>query len=500
MIKILLDTNIIVYKESDNTYKDNIGVLYRIIDNNYEMIKFIHPIIKKEILQNIYDNKRQILMVRLKSYNMLDNPSKNVCDEIKNKFLKINKTINDEYDDILLNEVYLGKVDILITEDKKLKKKALALGIEKKVMNINEFIFSNNDVKKVKHDILSINKVKMGTLNINDKFFDDLKKSYPNFEEWFSRKSEEEAYCYFEKNNLLGLLFLKNEEIGDDNYDDIKPNMRINRKLKISTFKVDIPHKKIGERFMKIIFDQAIYSMVDEIYVTLFDNDDKKRNLIRYFEKFGFLYFGKKNEKELVYIRSMKKHFCNEFPLKTYPFIDKSNDTFIIPIKPKYHIYLLPDSKLLKENYKDVHMPVEYAINKYYVSAAGFLEKPKIGDNIVFYRTKQEFIPAKYSSAITTIGLVTNIFNPSSIDELVNKVKKRTVYSDSEIISYYSSKIKNTYIIEFAYITTLTNKLNLEICLNNNILQEAPRSVIKISNEQFKKILELGEVDNSILI
>lgn len=294
MIKILLDTNIIVYRESDNTYKDNIGILYRIIDNNYEMIKFIHPIIKKEILQNIYDNKRQILMVRLKSYNMLDNPSKKVCDEIKNKFLKINKTINDEYDDILLNEVYLGKVDILITEDKKLKKKALALGIEKKVMNINEFKFSNNDVKKVKHDILSINKVKMGTLNINDKFFDDLKKSYPNFEKWFSRKSEEEAYCYFEKNNLLGLLFLKNEEIGDDNYNDIKPNMRINRKLKISTFKVDIPHKKIGERFMKIIFDQAIYSTVDEIYVTIFDSDDKNRNLIRYFEKFGFLYFGKK--------------------------------------------------------------------------------------------------------------------------------------------------------------------------------------------------------------
>ncbi len=101
MIKLLLDTNIIVYRESDNAYKDNIGVLYRIIDNNYGMIKFIHP-------------------------------TKNVCDEIKNKFLKINKTINDEYDDTLLNEVYLGKVDILITEYKKLEKKALALGIEKK--------------------------------------------------------------------------------------------------------------------------------------------------------------------------------------------------------------------------------------------------------------------------------------------------------------------------------------------------------------------------------
>ncbi len=128
--------------------------------------------------------------------------------------------------------------------------------------------------------------------------------------------------------------------------------MKRNRKLKISTFKVEASGKKIGERFIKIIFDQALFSMVDEIYVTIYSNDDKKINLIRYFEKFGFNYYGKKNN-ELIYIRSMKKWFDDNNSLKNYLYIKRGNDTFVISIKFKYHTYLLTYSiidKILNYN------------------------------------------------------------------------------------------------------------------------------------------------------
>ena len=499
-MKILLDTNIIVYRESDNSSMPNIGNLYKIIDNNSMMQKYINPVIKNEILQSFKDEKRRILIGRLDSYNMLEKYSKNICEEILNKFVMVDKTVNDENDSLILTDVYTGKVDVLITEDKKIKEKALLLGIQKKVMNINEFIFMNQLEKKVNHNILDISKVKMGDLNINDEFFDGLKSSYPSFEIWFKKKKDEDAYCYFENGKLLALLFLKNEEIGDDNYKDIKPNMRISRKLKISTFKVDIKHKKIGERFMKIIFDQAIYSNVEEIYVTIFDDNDEKKNLIKYLEKFGFKYFGKKDGKELVYIRRMNKHFENEFPLKSYPYVNLDRDAFVVAIMPKYHTYLLPDSKLSREVYRNIHMPVEYAINKYYISASGFKAKPKIGDNIVFYRMKDDIIPAKYSSVITTLGIVTNIYSPNNIEQLLSIVKNKTVYTESEIKDYYTPRMKNTYVIEFAYVSTLENKLNLQECLNNGILFEPPRGVEYINKEQFAKIIELGGVDNSILI
>lgn len=150
-----------------------------------------------------------------------------------------------------------------------------------------------------------ITKVKMKDLNIDDPFFDTLKKDYPNFEEWFNKKALKDCYCYQENNQLLALLLLKVEE--NEDYSDIKPQMKSNKKLKVSTFKVDIKGKRIGTQFMKIIREQAIISSADEIYVTIFDNSEGKKELIRYLEKFGFRYFGMKNEKESVYIKDVQK-------------------------------------------------------------------------------------------------------------------------------------------------------------------------------------------------
>lgn len=498
-MKILLDTNIVVYRESDNSIKERIGELFKTIDNDVQMQKYISPIIKAEITQNLQGKQREILLNRLNSYNMLQFTSKTICPEIASKFKEEDRNTNDKIDSLILSDVYTGKVDLLITEDKKIKLKAVALGITDKVQSIDEFLFKNKIDKKVNHNILNINKVKVGQLDINDTFFDGLKNSYPGFENWLRSKENEDAYCYFENNKLLAMLMLKNEEIGED-YSDISPTMRNNRKLKVSTFKVDIKKKKIGERFIKIIFDQAIYSNVNEIYVTIFDDTDEKKALISYFERFGFSYHGKKKGRELVYVRSMNKNYIKTDPLKTYPYIDRSNDSYIVAILPEYHTYLLPDSKLSKESYRNIHMPVEYAIKKYYISATGFKQKPNIGDNLIFYRMKEGFIPAKYSSVLTTIGIVTDIYTPTNINDLVNKVKGKTVYTEEAIRNYYNSRINITYVIEFAYITTLENKINLNDCLENSILFDYPRGVEKITKEQFDKILEIGNVDNSIII
>ena len=142
-------------------------------------------------------------------------------------------------------------------------------------------------------------------------------------------------------------------------------------------------------------------------------------------------------------------------------------------------------------------MPVEYAINKYYITNCGWLEIPKIGDNIVFYRSRQEGAIAKYSSVLTTIGIVTNISIPKNAQELVNKVLGRTVYDENKLRATYS---KNTYVIEFAYITTLDKKLNYDFCKTNGILDDVPRGVLKIDNVKFQKIIELGKVDTSLII
>lgn len=494
MIKILLDTNIIIYRESDNSYKENIGDLYKIIDNSPDMFKYINKYIIEEISKTIDGKKRDIWYDRLTAYNILN--SSKISENLVAITSKLNKDDNDEIDDYILNDVYTNKVDYLITEDKKIKEKAILLNIGDKVLSIREFIFKNKDSKIVNHDILDIFRVKFGELDINDSFFDSLKKDYTGFVDWFTKKKDEYVFCYKEQDKILGLLFLKNENSETEDYSDIKPKMKQNRKLKISTFKVDVAGKKIGERFMKIVFDQAIFSMVDEIYVTIYNNDERKENLIRYFEKFGFKFWGKKGN-ELVYVRDMKKRFDSNSPLKSYPYIKRDNDSFVIPIKPKYHTFLLPDSILQREEYESKHMPVEYAVNKYYVTNSGWLEKPKVGDNIIFYRSSQEGAIAKYSSVLTTIGIVTNIIVPKDVTELIKIVSNKTAYSEEELIKSFN---KNTYVIEFAYITTLKRKLIYNECHEKGILDSFPRGVLKIDNIQFRKILELGKVDTNLII
>ena len=71
------------------------------------------------------------------------------------------------------------------------------------------------------------------------------------------------------------------------------------------------------------------------------------------------------------------------------------------------------------------------------------------------------------------------------------------MHLNKELRKIYS---KNTYVIEFAYITTLDKKLNYDFCKTNGILEVIPRGVTKIDNTQFQKIIEFGKVDSTLII
>lgn len=497
--KILLDTNIIIYRESDNVLRDKIGQLFKIIDNSPNYRKYIHPATIDEISKYSFAEKRNWLLNKLHSYNKLESLS-TLNKDLTTLTSSFNKDSNDDIDDMILNELYNNRVDILITEDKKMRKKSDLLGIRNRVKSIEEFIEENKPDEKIPHSILDIEKVFFGDLNIDDSFFDSLKNDYPEFIDWYNRKSQEEVYSYKEDNKLLGLLFLKHED-ETESYSDIVPMMTKNKKLKISTFKVAVSGRKVGERFMKIIFDQAIHSKVDEIYVTVYNNSKQKESLIHYLENYGFEYFGLKKEKELVFVRNMTPQFNNTIPTKSYPYINVNADSFILAIKPEFHTFLLPDSILQREKYQENHLPVEYAIKKMYISGAGWKEKPKIGDNIIFYRTKPESdnVNAYYSNVLTSGGVVTKIIKPSNISELINVTRGQTVYTEKEIFDYYSNKIANAYVIEFLFSYTLGKKLNHTFCLENGILDDWVRGVLKIDNDAFRKILKLGLVEQRLL-
>lgn len=89
----------------------------------------------------------------------------------------------------------------------------------------------------------------------------------------------------------MGFLYLKTEDVSE-NYSDIEPPFSPKRRLKVGTFKVESTGFRLGERFVKIIFDNAQQRNVDEIYVTLFTDRGELVALEELLYRWGFVYYG----------------------------------------------------------------------------------------------------------------------------------------------------------------------------------------------------------------
>lgn len=509
-MKVLLDTNIIIHREASRILNKDIGVLFRWLDKG-KYTKCIHPVTVQEIEKNSNKETAQILGVKLESYEILKTVSA-LQPAVEKVSLKIDVNENDRNDTFLLNEVYTERIEFLITEDKKIHKKAELLGIGDRVFNIDSFLEKvvSENPGLVDYKVLSVTKKYFGEINLEDSFFDSFKEDYKGFDKWFRKKSDEIAYVTINKGNILSFLFLKVEN-KDENYSDIQPAFLPKKRLKIGTFKVISNGVRLGERFIKIIFDNAIRYKVDEIYVTIFDKRDEQKRLIGLLEDWGFERYGTKeteNGTELVYVRDFKPGFNIDNPKFTFPYFSKNTNVFMVPIYPDYHTELIPDSILTTESPYDFteNEPHRNAISKVYICRS--VERSiKKGDILVFYRTAASGRSAYYSSVITTIaiseGKVTNITDEN---DFVLKCRKRSIFSDEELKKYWNWNPNfRPFIINFLYSHSFPTgkRINRQRLLDLSILTGAEneiRGLKRITKEQFELILKETNTNESLIV
>ena len=137
-MKVLLDTNIIIHRETKDPTKEEIGKLFWWIDKlGYE--KFVHQITVDEISLHQDPRTKKAFLTKIQSYNLLQTqaPFKSEVLAVAKKY---DATDNDKRDTILINEVFSDRVDFLITEDAKIHVKALELGIDTRVFSIDSFL------------------------------------------------------------------------------------------------------------------------------------------------------------------------------------------------------------------------------------------------------------------------------------------------------------------------------------------------------------------------
>lgn len=504
-MRVLLDTNIIIHREANRVVMRDIGALFNWLDRlKYE--KCVHPLSIDEIRKHKDANVVATFEAKIDSYHILKTQAAE-SPEIQAIRAKLDKDTNDSIDTSLLKEVFQKRVDYLITEDRKIHSKAVELGIAQNVFTVDTFlekvVAEYPDL--VDYKVLSVKKEHFGNINIQDTFFDSFKQDYQGFEKWFNKKADEIAYiCKGEKNDLLAFLYVKLEERGED-YSDIEPGFAQKRRLKIGTFKVIANGFKLGERFLKIVFDNALQYRVDEIYVTIFDRSVDQQRLIYLLKDWGFCFHGIKHSvsgDEHVYVRNFTPAANISEPALTYPYFSRHTNKFIVPIWPKYHTELLPDSILRTESASNFieNRPNRNAISKVYVSRS--IERNlKTGDVIVFYRTASDGA-GHYTSVTTTLGVVQSIFtNIKNVEEFISLCRKRSVFSDQELAEHWNYKSHNRpFIVNFLYIYNLPKRLNLKKLKELSIIKDAPRGFERISDQTFQRLMENSNADQRLVV
>lgn len=493
----LLDTNIIIHRESHDETLPIVGKLYHWIDS-LGGTKMFHPLLKKELHK--YQDKAIVesFSDKLQAYEQIV-PSTEEDSFFKNATSAQNDE-NSLVDNALLLQVYTGRADFLFTEDKGILRKAEAIFLRDRVLTPEEFVHEMEAANPslINYEVLSIKKDKIGSLSVSDSFFQTLREDYgySSFNEWLNKKSGEDAYIFKDKNGILqGFLYLKREN-EDEPFADFEKPMKKQKWLKVGTFKNASQGMRIGERFLKIIFDNASYFGVDGIYVTLFEN---KREgvvaLMNLMKKWGFVPYCHKSNGELVLVKDMRNYDYSKDPMFNYPLRKANHGFMFLPIEASWHGKLFPDLHLKNEDMSIYeNEPCSYAVEKIYVCGwQKVFAKP--GDLIFVYR-KGEYWPKKYSSVISGMAILQEIIYPKSEQQYLDLVKNKSVFTEDELKSFYRNDKYRT-IVKLLFLKAFDRKVTLKGLYDLGIFSEAnneaPRINTVISRDDAEKIIREGE-------
>jgi len=492
VVRVLIDTNIIIPAEDFKHMPENLAELLRVLSEN-DVRALIQAASIEEINRNGNKERREIILSKIRAYPILEGPPI-PTESFYERLLIDQSNSHDVTDAKMLYALYRDAVDFLITEDKEIRKWAWRIELEERVFSIDSALeyFKGLFGRRVpKHPLVRY--VPFATLDVNDSFFDSLREDYPEFNEWFAKSSRKGRNAWvYEEDGIQAFLAIKeeNEPILTER------SIPARRRVKISTFKVQKEGYKFGELFLKIVFNYCVENNFNEVYLTHFVKENDK--LVELIMDYGFQHVGKlvKNNEDvfLKYLIPPNEEAIDtmnavEFEKRYYPSYKDGRRIrkFIIPIRPEYHDRLFPDYRYRQmkiTEFTDID-PVGNTIKKVYLSHSRIgMIRP--GDLIMFYRSHDQ-------KAITTIGVVERVLSRTQdLNRILRFVGKRTVYTYDEIVKLCE---KPTLAIRFKQHFFLRNPVAYDTLLGKGILRGAPQSIMSIGHDDYVFIKERGGID-----
>lgn len=491
-LSILIDTNIIIYREDNTIMDDKLQKLFKILEKP-EYNLFIHENSYNDINNDKYKKRKEIIISKMNSYQKLES---NYNFQEDQKFIEIigcKNTSNECVDNSLLYSLLKEEATFLITNDNGIHKKAKKLdkihdNFSERVFNIPEALEYFKEKRPISP--YNINEDTMDHLDINDPIFDKLKRDYEEFEEWFRSKQKDKRPCltYMNSDNSLGAVLIYKKEI-DDKIELIGKILPYKNRVKIATMVVTFEGYKIGEFFLKWIIDYALSNKIYEVYLTHFIEgaDD---SLVYLIEEYGFVLKGYNSRGEAIYTKSLNREKCEkniyeeigekspiDLAKKYYPYFYDGSEVkkFIVPIIPEYH------ERLFLSKTQQTSLTNEITVSRNTIKKA-YLSRTQTnineGDILLFYQTRA-------NQGISEIGIVESSYKDLSFENIIETVGKRSVYSPEELREYgdgHNSVLLFIHSLEFNKIPK--DKLN-------GIINGPPQTTHSIKHEKYLELKKM---------
>lgn len=485
-MRFLLDTNILIpLEDSYISLSPALANFVRLAKDNGHPLVY-HPASEDDINQDRNEERRQRTIDRLAQYTRLD-----IVTDCPWNTKETGR--NDACDNAILYALKCDAAHYLVTEDREIHKKAFNLGLNNRVFaiqNAADLLRRLHEPKSVQ--LPNIHDVPLYTLSqiLPGSFFDSLREGYPGFDDWFRNcaRNNRNAWVYWEEpERKLGALCIYARKDNDDatGHGYILPGAS----LKLCTFKVasECQGRKIGELFLKAAFRYATENRLEHIYIH--GDAENQGFLFELLTDFGFCKIGHYNN-DVVYV---KKHpiaapdesevnvSVFEYFRKYYPHFrsDRSIKKFIVPIRPEYHKILFSDySSSTQMALFDLGHTASNAIKQAYLCHAQ-LGKIKEGDIVLFYRSSDEM-------AVTSLGIVEKYETLSDVNEIVDRVRRRTVYSMEEIMTMAT---RPTKVMLFRLVKHFTHPCSFNWLKQNRIVNGNIQTIREIDDEAYQRLI-----------
>lgn len=352
------------------------------------------------------------------------------------------RSVNDDRDARILASLDAGAVHFLVTNDQKLRKRAIRLGHETAVLGPTEAAEQLAQWHPEEPPPPpSVREVKTYELDSAQPIFDSLRADYhPTFDSWFDKVKKESssrrAWIVLGADHTYEALAIL--KMSDDH-----PTQPGAKAIKLSTFKVDdfAAGRRLGELLLKVVLRWANEEPGRPSAMFVEVGADKDR-LHEFLADFGFTMVGAKqgNPNEQVWLKEIDPpegstlsgldHHVAYGP----PALRRGQLIYVVPIVPAWYEDLFPDAEVLGPSGA---IPLDWtnpepkahgnAIRKAYLCRRPTKHIP-VGATLLFYRSQGGICG---DGAIVAVGVADGVKRV--------EFRKRRLAEDIETVWVYAT-------------------------------------------------------------